>query len=354
MKEYFSNLIKRILFLIPLFLFTNQKYPLSCDKSQLNSIGDIELELSEICKNNKVLCPMVDAIQYSLIIIKKYSKTYEIYPDSSELKYQNARSVLLTCDNITTNIEKLEDNKDEKYSISFNNCESKITGQLSIKSEEYSFSSYLFFDKIIFVKRKLALNGELNLLLEYSQNINETYYYDRDKIIPLYIDSNLTRQMDTIMEYIFSNFTSNFKYNVELNEALLNSQIKYLNDIINKFTKQYSLFDPEIDDNHHNITYIGYNIFTWDSLININNNIYLSNLSVTFEYALDYNITYNEGFFVLDYMNFSKIQKDDIYLGNIINKEPNFDKIISAEETNDIWDIIKYDFYIKFIKNKGK
>ena len=53
-------------------------------------------------------------------------------------------------------------------------------------------------------------------------------------------------------------------------------------------------------------------------------------------------------------MNFSKIQKDDIYIGNIINKEPNFDKIISSEETNDIWDIIKYDFYIKFIKNKGK
>ena len=113
-----------------------------------------------------------------------------------------------------------------------------------------------------------------------------------------------------------------------------------MNKNFNKFTKQHSLFDPEIDDNHHNITYIGYNIFTWDSLININNYIYLSNLSVTFEYALDYNITYNEGSFVLDYMNFSKIQKDDVYLGNIIYKESNFDNIMPIEESNNIWKII--------------
>ena len=271
---------------------------------QSNEVVNIDIELNKICKEHEILCPMVDAIKYSLKIIKSYSKTYEIYPDISELKYQNAKSFFLLCENITLNIEKFEENKDEKYSITFNNCESKFMGQLFIIDEGITFLSSLFFYKIIFVKRKLAINGELNLLLEYDQDINKTYYYDRDKIIPFYIDSNLTRQMDTIMEYIFSNFTSNFKYNVELNEALLNSQIKYLNDIINKFTKQYSLFDPEIDDNHHNITYIGYNIFTWDSLININNNIYLSNLSVTFEYALDYNITYNEGFFVLFFYQF--------------------------------------------------
>ena len=349
MKDYFTELIKRILFLIPLFLFTKQKYPLSCDKLQSNEVVNIDIELNKICKEHEILCPMVDAIKYSLKIIKSYSKTYEIYPDISELKYQNAKSLFLLCENITLNIEKFEENKDEKYSITFNNCESKFMGQLFIMDEGITFLSSLFFYKIIFVKRKLAINGELNLLLEYDQDINKTYYYDSSIFSDYYL-----HQMDTIMEYIFSNYTSNFKYNVELNENLLASQTKYLNDIINKFTKQYSLFDPEIDDNHHNITYIGYNIFTWDSLININNYIYLSNLSVTFEYALDYNITYNEGSFVLDYMNFSKIQKDEIYLGNIIYKEPNFDNIMPLEESNNIWKIIKYEFLNKFINYKAK
>ena len=350
MKDYFTELIKRILFLIPLFLFTKQKYPLSCDKLQSNEVVNIDIELNKICKEHEILCPMVDAIKYSLKIIKSYSKTYEIYPDISELKYQNAKSFFLLCENITLNIEKFEENKDEKYSITFNNCESKFMGQLFIIDEGITFLSSLFFYKIIFVKRKLAINGELNLLLEYDQDINKTYYYDSS----IFSETDYLHQMDTIMEYIFSNYTSNFKYNVELNENLLASQTKYLNDIINKFTKQYSLFDPEIDDNHHNITYIGYNIFTWDSLININNYIYLSNLSVTFEYALDYNITYNEGSFVLDYMNFSKIQKDEIYLGNIIYKEPNFDNIMPLEESNNIWKIIKYEFLNKFINYKAK
>ena len=353
MKNYFTELIKRILFLIPLFLFTKQKYPLSCDKLQSNEVVNIDIELNKICKEHEILCPMVDAIKYSLKIIKSYSKTYEIYPDISELKYQNAKSFFLLCENITLNIEKFEENKDEKYSITFNNCESKFMGQLFIIDEGITFLSSLFFYKIIFVKRKLAINGELNLLLEYDQDINKTYYYD-SSIFSDYPETDYLHQMDTIMEYIFSNYTSNFKYNVELNENLLASQTKYLNDIINKFTKQYSLFDPEIDDNHHNITYIGYNIFTWDSLININNYIYLSNLSVTFEYALDYNITYNEGSFVLDYMNFSKIQKDDVYLGNIIYKESNFDNIMPIEESNNIWKIIKYEFFNKFINYKAK
>ena len=350
MKDYFTELIKRILFLIPLFLFTNQKYPLSCDKLQSNDIVNIDIELNKICKEHEILCPMVDAIKYSLKIIKSYSKTYEIYPDISELKYQNAKSFFLLCENITLNIEKFEENKDEKYSITFNNCESKFMGQLFIIDKGITFLSSLFFYKIIFVKRKLAINGEINLLLEYDQDINKTYYYDSS----IFSETDYLHQMDTIMEYIFSNYTSNFKYNVELNENLLASQTKYLNNIINKFTKQYSLFDPEIDDNHHNITYIGYNIFTWDSLININNYIYLSNLSVTFEYALDYNITYNEGSFVLDYMNFSKIQKDDVYLGNIIYKESNFDNIMPIEESNNIWKIIKYEFFNKFINYKAK
>jgi hypothetical protein len=349
MKDYFTELIKRILFLIPLFLFTKQKYPLSCDKLQSNEVVNIDIELNKICKEHEILCPMVDAIKYSLKIIKSYSKTYEIYPDISELKYQNAKSFFLLCENITLNIEKFEENKDEKYSITFNNCESKFMGQLFIIDEGITFLSSLFFYKIIFVKRKLAINGELNLLLEYDQDINKTYYYDSSIFSDYYL-----HQMDTIMEYIFSNYTSNFKYNVELNENRLASQTKYLNDIINKFTKKYSLFDPEIDDDHHNITYIGYNIFTWDNLININNYIYLSNLSVTFEYALDYNITYNEGSFVLDYMNFSKIQKDEIYLGNIIYKEPNFDNIMPLEESNNIWKIIKYEFLNKFINYKAK
>ena len=68
---------------------------------------------------------------------------------------------------------------------------------------------------------------------------------------------------------------------------------------------------------------------------------------VFFEYALNYNITYNEGNFTFDYMNFSK-SKNEVFVGNIINKSAEFDVLIPPEESKEIWKIIKNDFNEKF------
>ena len=357
MQDYFSIIFKRILFwLIPIFLITNQKNSISCDNLKLTEDINIENELKKICKANKVLCPMTDAVYYSLNTIKTYSKTYEIQSENKELKYQNVKSKSLSCKNISSEIiidKIIEEDKDEKYSISFSNCTSEMTGQLFINEyDETTFESELYFDKIIFIKRKNALNGEMNLLFEYNQELNKTFNYDRDYF--LYYD-DLIESMDIIMENVFGNYTFNFMSNVELNNNGLTSQMKYLGNIINKFTKQYSLFSPKIENNQNKLTYIGYNQFKSDSIININNQIYISNLSVIFEYALNYNITYNEGFIVLDYMNFSKIQTNhDIYIGNIINKSAEFDNVISPEESETIWNLIKSDFHDKLDKYKIK
>ena len=87
-------------------------------------------------------------------------------------------------------------------------------------------------------------------------------------------------------------------------------------------------------------------------MINIKNNIYINNLTVSFEYALNYNITYNEGSFQIDYMNFTKSNKDGVYIGNMINKYAGFEEIVTKEENEEIWNTIKIDFYNKFKKYK--
>ena len=136
MQNYFSILLKRIIFfLIPLFTITYQNDSLLCDKIRLATDIDIEQQLNEFCQQNKVLCPMIDAINYSLNMIKSYSKTYEIESQDNELKYRNVKSSLLSCKNVLLDIEKdenVEEIKDEKYSISFVNCTSKMVGQLLI------------------------------------------------------------------------------------------------------------------------------------------------------------------------------------------------------------------------------
>ena len=47
-------------------------------------------------------------------------------------------------------------------------------------------------------------------------------------------------------------------------------------------------------------------------------------------------------------MNFTKSNKDGVYIGNMINKYAGFEEIVTKEENEEIWNTIKIDFYNKF------
>ena len=348
MKNVLPKYLKRILFyLIPLFYISNQKYS-TCDDNLLSpEYPDINEELDKICQQNKFLCLMIDAIKYSFISINSFSQTHQentLY----QISYQNAKSINISCQNIyfetQDNEGELKD-EDGKYIISFLNCTTKMVGRLVINQTTHriNFVTEIYLDNITIFMNKIALKGEMHILFEYG-NINNTYNYPIPKS---YDDENFIYKMNKIMENVFKNYTLQLKNIIELNENQLLSQLKYFSDVGNQFAKNYSFIDQKLEDNTTKITYIAYNSFKYNSLINVYDHIYIPNLVVFFEYALNYNITYNEGNLTFDCVSFSK-SKDEVFVGNITNRFAEFDGIIPPEESNEIWNVIKQDFNAKF------
>ena len=220
-----------------------------------------------------------------------------------------------------------------------------MDGKLVIRGRTYrnNFPTEIYLDKIIIFMNKIALKGEMHILFEHGM-INNSYYYP---IVDHDYEEQYIYQMGKIMENVFKNYTYQLKNIIELNEYQLLSQLKYFSDISNQFAKNFSFINQTLENNETKITYIAYNSFKYNSLINIYDYIYVPNLVVFFEYALNYNITYNEGNFTFDYMNFSK-SKNEVFVGNIINKSAEFDVLIPPEESIEIWKIIKNDFNEKF------
>ena len=342
MKNILEKYLKRIiLYLIPLFFISNEKYTTCNDISILSEYKDIDQELDIICSNNKKLCIMIDAIKYSFNILNTFSQSVEIKNESYHIGYENVNSNSIKCGNISETIEIKEDN--EEYIFSFSNCTSTLEGKLKVNGTEFQNSTELYLDKITIFMNKTSIIGDMHILIEYD---DKNFYYDKK-----FVDENFTKGMDEIMKNVFKNYTNQLKNIIELDENQLLSQIKYFSDISNQFAKEYSYIKQNLKDNESKITYIAYNKFEYGSLINIYDHIYIPNITIFFEYALNYNITYHEGSFMLDYMNFSK-SKNDVYIGNIRDNSSEFNERVSIEESKEIWDTIKKDFREKFKEYK--
>lgn len=342
MKNVLQKYLKRIIFyLIPLFFFTNQKYTTCNDISVLSEYNSIDEKLDDICKNNKNLCIMIDAIKHSFNALNTFSQSVKTENKKYLISYDNVNSNNINCQDISVNIEAKSDN--EKYTISLSTCTSILEGNLKINTEKFQNSTKLHFEKIIIFANKTSIIGDMHVSILYN---DKKFDY-----VKIFDDELFTNGMNIIMENVFNNYTNQLRSIIELNEYQLLSQIKYFGDVINKFAREYSFINQKIKNNETKITYIAYNEFGYETLINIYDHMYIPNLTVHFEYALNYNITYHEGNFTLDYMNFSK-SKNDVFIGNFINKFSEFEKIIPNSDSICIWNTIKKDFGEKFKEYK--
>ena len=165
-------------------------------------------------------------------------------------------------------------------------------------------------------------------------------------------NTNILSKMDNILKEIINNYINILISIIQIDEITQISQIKYLNEIINKFSKAYSLLYSNINDLKNNITYIAYNDLKYDFFVNIRNKLFIPNLFITFEYALNYNITYSEGYLTFENVTISLLKNNnEDYFWNInINAE--FNDFICEEDKFLIWNVINNDFYNSFQKYK--
>ena len=337
--------------------------------NNINQILSKEINLSVIhpkhleklytkCKEDNIFfCSMVEAIKYSLTLIKEDSKSFpiDICTDDFCLKYKNVYTPNIMCEDVETEIKNISIKTsnstlfldEQKYIIYFSNCSVIVEGDLSLNDEKkLKFLSEIYFDHINFYQSPHPTKGELNISFEYDTTFVEAFNYNKSEEIFMNDETNLIYQMDNILKEVLEHFMQNYKSILEVDEIIQQNEI-YFKEIINKFGKEYSLLFSKIDDNRNDITYIGYNIIRYNSYINVRNKLFIPNLYIIFEYALNYNITYNEGQFIFENVTISR-NNDDDFFGNMTNKTAEFNDLICEEDKNLIWNNINKDFYNNF------
>ena len=353
---YFINLYNIFFFFI-FCIINNNAYFLS-NKNDLSIIDPNHLDkIYESCNiTNIIFCSIAEAIKYSFNLIKKEFKSYPLNcTDIICLQYKNVYTPDAICEDVEAILEDQENN-DGKYLVSFSNCKVSILGALSVKNEtdtimEYDqFLSEMYFDKINFYQNVRSTKGELNITFKYDETFINTFNYNKTDPIFDNNDTNLIEQMNNILKDILENYIYVWESKIEIDENTQLLQITYLNQIINRFSKEYSIikYDTYVDNNI--ITYIAYNEIKYNSFINLKNMFFIPNFNITFEYALNYNITYNEGNFTIKNISISRNNPDYDYFGNITNKYAQFN--VPENDSILIWNIINDDFCNCFKKYK--
>ena len=362
MHKKMISLIQKIFFVsifgFLLTSFINNKYISSKEEIESSLQTENLHKLYKKCKEKDYFfCSMSEAIKYSLNSIKADLKSFPSSEciDKLCLRYENIYARDIICqDSDIQNKENQSVQIDERFLIFLTNCTFFITGSLYLTEEKNiifnynSFLSEIYFNKIYFYQNKISTKGELYIEFEYDNTYNEAFKYNKSDIIFNMRDTNLLAKMDNILKEIIDNYINVFISIIQIDENTKITQIKYLNEIINKYSKGYSLLDSNVTDDKNNITYIAYNEMKYDSFINIKNKLFIPHLYVTFEYALNYNITYNEGDLTFDNVTISLLKNDnEDYFGNI-NISAEFNNLIYDEEKYYIWNVINNDFYNNF------
>lgn len=352
----FKTLLQLIIFII-LSILINSEY-ISLQQKH-------ELILNDTCKTgNSIFCSMRDSIKYLLKSFKESPPSYPSYnisdpsinSDKIQFSYNNIDNPNIICDNVVTKEENTTeiDNQNDRYLIQFNNCYVLTRGYISLDFintkiiENELFFTELIFDSINFSQKKRATKGEVNITFIS----NEKYNYDKQNEIFGYTIFDLTKSMDQYMSIIYESFQYNIKNKTQIDSTLLTTQIQFLTNTINYFYKNFSSFDVEINDDENKITYIAYNNLEYSSFINIQDKIFIPRIFITFEYALNYNITYNEGNFTVKDFSFTRFAEKEDSFGEIEEKNAEFNSALSEKEANAIWNTIYNDFKVKFEEYK--
>jgi hypothetical protein len=303
-------------------------------------------EINEMCEQNKIICPMASAIEeiFSSIQKEEIPVKDEMFCDILCILYTNvyARDIIFD--------EHIQINPSNN-SITLNNCIILIEGKISYKNSDITsvdfgtFLSELKIESITFYKKR---NKDGEIMANFTGG-TKRYNYNKNNAIFSSEILNMTEQMDYIMENIYE------KYLNKINEKIIiNSEMgQILTNTLKKLENTYSFYEgPGIYDEKKNITYISYIKSNYEKYVHLNGIIFFSSIKVNFEYALNNNITYNEGYFVIDNIIFEEKEsvENRYEKCTIFDKSNSFDNLKNKE---DIWNTIFEDFKKVLYQYKG-
>ena len=311
-------------------------------------------KLEKACKNEPIFCNMMLAIEDVFYQIQEEEIRIEnIFCDQFCLLYNNIRARDMLCETIETNTTKIE-GLTYSHEIIFRNCSVLLSGEIGYDNKNYkpimlgNFLSELKFDSLTFNHTTGSKSMELNF-----ENATVKYNYDRNSSWFQSWEINLKSQMDDILESVYDDLI--MKIRDKLIPELRRPNI--FDETLHRLFEQYTIFKNSVRlfDKTKKLTYLSYNktyMVSKEQLI-IKDKIFLHNFMVYFEYALNYNITYNDGSFLIRNLCFEADEhKDNNYYDEEISEMTKFGDFNKYNNSLELWEVIVNDFKKKFNENK--
>ena len=301
---------------------------------------------SNCTRNNGVFCPMIIAIAD----IFKQIQQEEIEANSKNvcidlcLTYNNIHARDMLCENLNT---KYESSTGE---IIFGNCSVLISGEIGYENKDYkninfgTFLSELYIPSMTFSHIEKVDRMEFNY-----ENASVKFNFDNSRAVFKSMNENLTEHMEEILNIVYDEFIN--KIEDKIKPILSRNDI--LIDTNKKIYESFTYFEngPKLFDENKNVTYLSYNKIDHVGKIILKEKIIFYNLQIDFQYALNNNITYNEGLFVLKNVDFEANEGiNNIYFHENVQdmyKIANFNNL-KLNNTNELWELIINDFKKKF------
>ena len=301
---------------------------------------------SNCTRNNGVFCPMITAISD----IFKQIQQEEIEANSKNvcidlcLTYNNIHARDMLCENLNT---KYESSTGE---IIFGNCSVLISGEIGYENKDYkninfgTFLSELYIPSMTFSHIEKVDRMEFNY-----ENASVKFNFDNSRAVFKSMNENLTEHMEEILNIVYDEFIN--KIEDKIKPILSRNDI--LIDTNKKIYESFTYFEngPKLFDENKNVTYLSYNKIDHAEKIILKEKIIFYNLQIDFQYALNNNITYNEGLFVLKNVDFEANEGiNNIYFHENVQdmyKIANFNNL-KINNTNELWELIINDFKKKF------
>lgn len=303
-------------------------------------------------EKDNIICFLASAIEdiFTSIQNDELLQKYENYNNKLSLQYSNVYSRDILCKNIdiissSSNSSLLNDTTND--TIIFYNCSVLIEGDISYKAEYSSMNFGTFLSELKFEFLSFRyLKGTKSLVFKGK---NDTKIYNYNENAPFFATDtgSMKMQMNSLMERISKSYYDKINY-----KTFEEDYSELLSSTLNNFNKNFSYIKgPKLFDKEKNVTYLYYKELKYDKYIHIKEKIFFPSMNISFEYALNHNITFNEGYFIMKNFIFQEnVDLENIYENYEIEafeKKANFDKDY-PECSKNIWRTIIDDFKNKF------
>ena len=266
------------------------------------------------------------------------------------LTYNNIHARDMICESLNTSYNE------PLAEIIFGNCSVLISGEIGYENRDYKNINFgTFLSELYIPSMTFSHSDKFDRISFQYENATVKFNYDNTRAVFKSISEDLNEHMEYILNMVYDEFISKIEDKIIAGISKSDIYSQTIKKIFNSFT----FFDngPRLFDEKKNVTYLLFSKIDHSDKILLKDKIVFFNLQVDFQFALNYNVTYNDGFFILRNVVFEVNEGTNniYYKENITDmyKQSDID-LLEIDNKNELWELIINEFKHKFNEYKYK